>query len=215
MAARLLTPKQREQLAQLATRVSFNERAVVYKERTPATAVYICREGALRASRELPSGKRRVVAFMFKDDLFGLAQNGLFLNTVQALTRSVCYRIPREPLKELLQKDGELEFQFLCKVIHELRELQFRVIVLGRRSAAGRVAMFLTMLEKNLYGPTPTGVIPLHMTRSDIAGYLGLSLESVSRACKRLVDTGLIKFPNQRTVQVLDRKHLEQLSADV
>jgi CRP/FNR family transcriptional regulator len=86
---------------------------------------------------------------------------------------------------------------------------------MGHRSASGRVAMFLTMLEKHLPEQSPRHLLPLPMSRSDIAGYLGLSPEAVSRAAKDLVDSGIISFGKGREVCILDRKRLERLAADV
>lgn len=215
LPVRLLTPRQRQVLLSLSTRLTAAPRATICHEQALATAVFICSEGAAKSFRELPSGKRRVTAFLFPDDLFGLAERGRYLNSVQALTRTVYYRIPLEPLKAVLRSDAELQFHFLAKVVHELRAQQLRSIIMGRRSARGRVAMFLTMLEKNLAGHAKWSAIPLPMSRTDIAGYLGLSLEAVSRSGKQLVDEGIIAFGSGRTVRVLDRKRLERLAADV
>lgn len=216
VATRVLTPRQRQELESLSTLVTINARGTVYRAGTHATAVYICREGALKSFRELPSGKRRIMAFLFARDLFGLSERGRYVNTVQALTRTVCYRIPVEPLQAVLRKDAELEFQFLCKVIHELRAVQYHTVMVGRRSAAGRVAMFLTMLEKNLVGDAAKrATIPLPMSRSDMAEYLGLSLEAVSRACTQLQKDQLIAFDSARFVRVLDRARLDRLVSDL
>jgi CRP/FNR family transcriptional regulator, anaerobic regulatory protein len=215
LAAKLLTPRQRQQLASLSTKVTFAPRATVYHEHSLTTAVYICAEGSLKAFRELPSGRRRITAFLFADDLFGLAERGRYVNTVQSLTQSVCYRIPIEPLQAILRSDAELGFHFLCKMVHEMRALQLQSIVMGHRSARGRIAMFLTMLERNMRAHSMEGGMPLPMSRSDIAGYLGLSLEAVSRAGKQLVDAGVVDFSPDRVVRVVDRKKLEKLARDV
>ena len=216
VAGRVLTPRQRQELESLSTLVTINARGFVYRAQTHASSVYICREGALKSFRELPSGKRRVMAFLFGRDLFGLSERGRYVNSVQALTRSVCYKIPIEPLKAVLRKDAELEFQFLCKIVHELREVQYHAVVVGRRSAAGRVAMFLTMLERNLGGEAARRTtIPLPMSRSDIAESLGLSLEAVSRACTQLEKDGIIAFDSARFVRVVDRGRLDRLATDI
>jgi CRP-like cAMP-binding protein len=202
-------------LASLSTKVSFKPRAIVYHEHAQTSAVYICSEGSLKAFRELPSGRRRITAFLFAEDLFGLAERGRYVNTVQALTPTVCYRIPIEPLQVVLRSDAELGFHFLCKMVHELRALQLQSIVMGHRSARGRIAMFLTMLEQNMRTRSPEGGLPLPMSRSDIAGFLGLSLEAVSRAGKQLVDAGVVEFSPDRVVRVIDRRRLEKLARDV
>jgi len=212
---RLLTPRQRHELESLSTKVTYPPGGVVYREHAQTTSVFICAEGALKSYRDLPSGRRRVMSFLFRDDVFGLAEAGRYVNSVQALTKSVCYCIPREPLLAVLRRDGELEFHFLCKVIHEIRALQFRSLIMGRRSATGRLAMFLVMLERNIPDHAPHHLLPLPMSRSDIAGFLGLSLEAVSRAGRDLIDAGVVAFSKGREVRILDRKRLERLAADI
>lgn len=212
---RLLTPRQRQLLLSLSTRVTIEPRGIICREHAPTTEVFICKEGAAKAFRELRSGKRRVVAFLFAHDLFGLFEKGRYLNTIQALTRMTYYRLPLEPLKVVLKTDAELQFQFLCKVVHELRAQQLHAVVMGRRSARGRIAMFLTMIEHHLASPSSrrqTMLLP--MSRTDIADYLGLSLEAVIRAAKQLADEGVLAFPGSHRVRILDRQRLEQLAAD-
>ena len=213
IATQLLTPRQRQKLESLSTRITVPARATVYREHGAATVIYICGEGALRAYRDLPSGKRRVTSFLFAKDVFGLSQAGRFVNTVQAIAPSLCYRIPLEQLTVVLKSDAELQFQFLCKAVHEVRSLQYRTIILGRRSAPGRIAMFLVTLMHRLH--LEGSVIELPMSRSDIAGYLGLTLESVSRAGRKLIDAGIVAWVGPRAVRVLDQKKLQKLAEDV
>jgi CRP/FNR family transcriptional regulator, anaerobic regulatory protein len=215
LPVKLLTPRQRQDLTAISTRLNIPARGTVYREDAKANAVFICAEGALKAFRELPSGKRRVTAFLYADDVFGLSESGRYVNTVQALTPTVCFRVPLEGLTGLIRKDAELGLNFICKLVHELRSAQLRLIIMGRRSAKGRIAMFLLMLQRHLAGHSQREPLPLPMSRSDIAGYLGLSLETVSRAGKQLVNMGLIAFASRNSVRILDRPRLEQMARNV
>ena len=214
-SALLLTDRQRRELTSIATRLDLPARRIVYREQNTAEAVFICAEGALKSYRDLPNGKRRVMAFWFRDDIYGLAENGRYVNTVQAIMPSVCYRLPLSSLVAMLLQDAQLNFNFLMKVAHELRELQQRMILLGRRSARGRLATFLKMLKASPLDPVAPGTIPVPMSRTDIANYLGLSLESVSRATRELSDAGIVKFAGPHVARVLDQKKLDRLAADV
>jgi len=211
---RLLTPRQQRTLAALATRINAEPRQILYREGAPAGSIFICGDGALKAFRDLPSGKRRILAFMFADDAFGLAENGRYVNTVQALKKTTCYRIAIEALVPVLQQDAELQWHFLCKITHELRESQRRALAVGRRSATGRFAMFLKMLERRTQ-ESPKNSISLPMSRSEIADYLGLSLESVSRATAQLVREQVIEFRGAHEVRVIDRPKLEKLASNL
>jgi CRP-like cAMP-binding protein len=100
--------------------------------------------------------------------------------------------------------------QFLVKMTHELREAQRRQIILTRLGARARVAMFLRMLERRLGNNSSR--IELAMSRTDIARYLGLSSEAVSRAFGRLRREGIVAFPNLHVAQILDRRQFERLA---
>src|SRR5438093_8627501 len=81
----ILSESQQRQLAALATRVSLPARTILYREEAALDWIFISNEGVLKAFRELPSGKRRVAAFLFPGDVFGLAENGRYVNTVQTV----------------------------------------------------------------------------------------------------------------------------------
>ena len=210
--APLLAPRQQMQLATLASRLHLPARMVLYREASPAQWVFIVASGVLKAFRDLPSGKRRIVAFLFADDLFGLSEGNRYVNTLQTITPVNLFKIPAATLRDALRRDPELEFHFLCKLTHELRKSQRHTVLVSRRDAAGRLAMFLRMLEQ--HGPQRSGAtIEFPMTRSDAANYLGLSLETVSRACRTLERNQIVAFTDRYNVKVLDRARFEKLAA--
>lgn len=207
----LLSESQRQRLAAVASVVSVPARTIVYREEAELSWIFISNVGVLKAYRELPSGKRRVASFLFPGDVFGLAENGHYINTVQTITNATLYRIPNEALAAMLRRDADLQFQFLAKVTHALRQGQRHAILIARRDAAGRLAMFLSMLEKHASAESRTGWIQLPMSRTDVAEYLCLSLESVSRATSALTRRGLVVFQGGHAVRVVDRVSFEKL----
>ena len=209
---RLLTDRQRQDLASIATRLVLPRRTIVYRQQTPAGFVYICAEGAVKSFRDLPSGRRRILAFMFRGDLFGLSENGRYVNTTQTTVPTTCYRLPLTPLVAMLLNDPKLEFAFLCKVTHELRESQHRAIIVGRRSAKARIAMLLAMLEECPLTPETPGTIPIPMSRVDMADYLGLTAESISRATRELEKAGIVAFDKLHSARILDRRQFARLA---
>ncbi len=90
--APLLTESQRARLAAIATRVRFAPRTVIYREESPATSVFISAEGVVKAFKDMPSGRRLVTAFLYPADVFGLAENGLYIRTAQAITHAMLYQ---------------------------------------------------------------------------------------------------------------------------
>jgi CRP/FNR family transcriptional regulator len=208
-----LTPQQRESLAAIGLRIRLPPRMLIYREASAAHWVFAVVEGSVKTYRELPSGKRTVSAFLFKGDLFGLAEAGAYLNTAQAITGVTLYRLPLVDLTVLLKHDPDLQFQFLAKITHELRESQRRAILINRKDAAGRLAMFLLLMCAHSTGAvSPHGTVALPMSRSDIAGFLGLSLEAVSRAAGELERRGLVRFENRNLARIVDMRRLESLA---
>ena len=209
-----LNAKQRQEVIALATLVPFRPRAILYRENAAEAFIFVCADGVLKSYRDLPSGRRRVFTFRYPGDLFGLAEAGRYVNTVQAVTSGSVYRIPIEPLHAKLRQDGDLQFQVLTRVTQELREAQRQSIVLSRRSADGRIAMFLKQLQGYLAAQS-IDLIPLPMSRSDIAAFLGLTLESVSRGMAKLTRNGIVAPQGQRYLQIVSQKKLDALAADV
>ena len=207
----LLSETQRRELGAIATVVNFPARATVYREDEALLSIFISQIGVLKAFREMPSGKRRVASFLFPGDVFGLAENGRYVNTVQTITKATLYQIPSNALAEMLRRDPDLQFQFLSKITHELRQGQRHSIVIARKDAVGRFAMFLSMLEHNEPAGPHGGWIQLPMSRTDLAEYLGLSLESVSRATSALARRGIVAFQGGHAARVTDRARFEKL----
>ncbi|HZA35198.1 MAG TPA: Crp/Fnr family transcriptional regulator [Vicinamibacterales bacterium] len=212
----VLTSRQRDQLMLIATRLRLPARTIVYREGAAADSVFAVMEGVVKSYRDLPSGKRELSAFLFQRDLFGLSERGRYVNCTQAVTRVTLYRLSLSQLTLLLKRDGDLQFQFLAKVTHELREAQRRAVLINRRDAAGRLAMFIELMAARRDGSTCRELeVPLPMSRTDIADYLGLSRESVSRAARELLRRHLVHFENTHLVRIVDPTGLAKIAAAV
>jgi CRP/FNR family transcriptional regulator, anaerobic regulatory protein len=212
----LLTDRQRHQLAAIGMRVRLPARKLIYREGAPAQWIFAVDDGVIKSYKELSTGKRSVAAFMFPRDLFGLAEQGHYVNSLQAITAVTLYRFGVDELTSLLKADGEMQFAFLVKVTHELRVAQRRTILVNRRDAAGRLAMFVVFVRNHLgHGDSDEMRVPLPMSRTDIAGFVGLSLESVSRAAAELERRGLVEFEGRHWVRIVDSARLMRLAAAV
>ena len=116
-----LTERQRQRLASVSTVLQLKPRTIIYRDGDAADSVFINGDGVVISFKEMRSGKRRVAGFRFAGDVFGLAERGVYVNTARAITAVTVYRVPLDTLTTMLRQDAELEFQFLCKVVHELR----------------------------------------------------------------------------------------------
>ena len=210
-AVGLLSSRQRSQIARIATTQQFPPGKVVYREATNAHSVFIISSGIVKLYRDLPSGKRPVMAFLFADDVFGLAQSGHYVNSAQTITPVSLYCIRATALADALRHDADLACQFLCKVTHELAGCLRHTVMVRRRDALGRVTMFLRMLEDSHRSDDSKIEVPV--SRLDAANYLGLSLEAVSRALSQLERSGIIAFEGRRSVRVVDRTRFEKIAA--
>jgi CRP/FNR family transcriptional regulator len=212
---RLLSDRQRLQLAGIATRLRLPARSILYREDTVADWVFIVGQGIAKSFRDLPSGKRRIMAFLFPDDIFGLAEAGRYVNSAQSVTPLVVYRIRVDALTDTIKRDPELNYQVLSKITHELREAQLKSVIIGRRDAPGRLAMFLRMLERRTPGSRPACDIAVPMSRTDTAQYLGLTLEAVIRASHTLERNGIVAFPGAHVARVVNRARFDKLASAI
>ena len=211
----LLSNAQREELGRHAAVRTLAARTVVYRADAEAASVFIVGEGVVKSFRELPSGRRRIAAFLFPRDVFGLAKAGRYVNSVQTITPVRLYELDVDTLAGLFKADPNLELQFLCKAFHVIREAQHHNIIVGRRDAAGRLAMLLALLWRQ-NGRTPRqSDVPIPMTRSDIANYLGLSLETVVRATRRLERQGIVEFVGRHQARIVDHRRFEALASNL
>jgi CRP/FNR family transcriptional regulator, anaerobic regulatory protein len=207
LAAAAMTPAQREEIERIAAPVSFARGETIYREGDPLAHLYDLVAGMVATYRVSRDGERRITALLFAGDVFGLAEVGRYVNTAEAITEVRAYRLPFRELVAVLEADPKLETNFLTKTCDELRRAQRHAILLDRHGAAKRVALFLQLLRN--HGPAGKGtVIPLPMSRSVIADYTGLSIESVSRSLSRLRRDGVIRMPDPRTIEIADPARL-------
>lgn len=164
----LLSRTQRAQLMRHAVVHARAARSVIYSAGADAGSVFIIGEGVVKSFRDLPSGRRRIAAFLFARDIFGLAEAGRYVNTVQAITPVRLYEIELATLAGLFRDDSDLELQFLCKTVHVLREAQHHNIIVGRRDAVGRLAMFIAQLIRRSGYPRVPAVVNTGSTHASL-----------------------------------------------
>jgi CRP-like cAMP-binding protein len=201
-----LKPKDRDHLATIATEMRVPAGSVLCNAGQPATAVFSVASGTLASYKRRANGTRKIFAFLFAEDLFGLARSGRYVNSVKAITPSVIFRMPTDSLAALLQHDGAMQFRFLCKATQIVRDAQRQALMTAVRDPVERVALFLQMLE-DLQGEThPTdGPIAIPMARQDVADYLNLPGGSVRAAVDALEERGLVKRMPPDGIAIVDR----------
>jgi CRP-like cAMP-binding protein len=212
----LLNAAQRQELADIATLARFPRGALLQQEGEAISAIFNVVEGVVKTYRLTEDGKRHILAFMFRGDLVGLYENGRYLNSAEAVNEVTAYRLPVAALEKLWERDPALNMAFLSKACHDLRATQRHEIMLSRRDARQRLWMFIDMLlpqaeESNGGGENPRLTLP--MRRVEIADYLGLSAEAVSRGLHALVREGKLRLHGLHQLEVLDRGELAAAAA--
>lgn len=177
----------------------------IFGEGEPADFVYQVVSGAVRTYRLLSDGRRQIEEFHFAGDCFGLEAGIERRTTAEALTETVVKAVRRSSLTEKAQDDADMARRLWKLTARDLNRTQDHVLMLGRRSATERVAGFLIDLARRS-GATHEVDIP--MSRQDIADYLGLTIETVSRTFTQLQGSGYVAIPSCRHIQLSDRQSL-------
>jgi CRP-like cAMP-binding protein len=175
--------------------------------------------GTLLVSRIGNDGRRQVLSFLFRDNFVGLSATDTYFFSVQAVTPATVVCLPRQVLEKRLEQDSVAERAFLNMVFRVLENVLDLVYSLGQRTAVERLAVFLLylrhrhLLAENLPEESPElATIELPMSRQDIADFLGLKKETVSRSFTQLDERGLISRPDNYHAVIKDLVELRQLA---
>ncbi|MCJ8142819.1 helix-turn-helix domain-containing protein [Ancylobacter sp. A5.8] len=174
-------------------------------EGDPARRIMEVMDGAVMLTKLLPDGRRQVVELLGPGDVFGLACDEAYACSAETLTPSTINAHERSAL----ERDPALAARLLRRFEAQLCSMHAHALVLGRMSALERVAFFLTRLAPEGLG---SGTLHLSMTRQEIADFLGLTLETVSRAFSELKRRGLVALLRADEVRIQDRGSVRRLA---
>jgi CRP-like cAMP-binding protein len=175
----------------------------LYHQGDEARTVYRVAEGVLRLSRVTERGHQQVIAFGYPGDIVGLPVRGLRNTDCDALTLAVLTAIPARLPEGTGGEAAEAAF-IAAAALWEIGAMQEHLTTLGRTSARERVASFLVVLMRRVGCRDEGGLhVDLPMGRADIAGFLGLRTETVSRAFTDFRQSGLIALPSAQHVTIL------------
>lgn len=202
------------QLESLGALVAYPCGKTIVEAGDPAETVFKVMSGVVRTVRLLPDGRRHVASFLLPGDVFGYAADEEYPCAVEAVGSVSLLRIPRARFEALLESDAAARRRFLSMVCGELSAVQDQLLLLGRKTAVERIATFLlATADRRARDGEPARDVHLPMTRADIADYLGLTVETVSRVLSQLRHQGLIELPQATHVVFRDRDALEDICA--
>jgi CRP/FNR family nitrogen fixation transcriptional regulator len=187
----------------------FHRNAEIYGEGEPADYLYKVLSGTVRTSKVLADGRRQIGAFYLPGDIFGLESGEEHTFSAEAITESQVLVLKRSALVALAARDNDVAHQLWTLTSRELRRVQNHILLLIQ-TAQERVAGFLLeMADRVSIG----NAVELPMSRQDIADYLGLTIETVSRTLTHLENAAAIEVPTSRRIVLRNRFALSRLNA--
>lgn len=182
-------------LDDLADRLTLRPGEPLVRQGEAAVHLFNVTSGSVRVYRLLPDGRRQITGFLFAGDFLGLATGQTYDFSAEAIEASTVCRFRRAEYRALVRESPELEGALFDRVTHELAAAGEQMLLLGRKTAQERIASFLLDLPAHdPCRPGPKDHVRLPMTRAEIADYLGLTIETVSRVLTRLKTTGVIRL---------------------
>jgi len=182
----------------------FAEGQIFIHEGAAAENFHVLIQGSVKLYKLLPDGRRQIVSFKYRGSLLGLAASSSYTFSAEALSPVRICRISREKLRNILHECPQIEGQLFHLAVEELIRAQEQILLLGRKTAFERIASFLILHASS---PQPPRVRPprihLPMSRTDIADYLGMTNETVSRVLAKLKKRGAIAIPNVHEIVIL------------
>ena len=194
----------------VASEFSYHKDEEVYGEDEPAEYVYQVVSGSVRSYKLLSDGRRQIGAFYLPGDVFGLESGPTHRLTAEAVADTTVRLVKRRNLEQAAGITVQVAQSLWAMTAGELRHAEDHMLLLGRKNAMERVASFLLEMDRRLAG---TGMVALPMCRRDIGDYLGLTLETVSRALSQLHSDGVLGFSGARQIVLRNRQRLRNMDA--
>jgi CRP/FNR family transcriptional regulator, nitrogen fixation regulation protein len=195
-------------LERIGSRRSFTRDQEIYAEGSLSDCWYKVVSGTVRISKLLADGRRHIAEFCFGSDCFGLDDASERVFSAEAVDDVIVMRFPRRATDRLIDEHPQLARSLCTMTLRELAHAQTRMLLLGRMTAAERVASFLLEMSERR---DARRTVDLTMSRNDIADYLGLTIETVCRVLSAFKRAGAIGIPSPHRIELCDRDLLEEV----
>jgi CRP/FNR family transcriptional regulator, nitrogen fixation regulation protein len=194
----------------VATEFTYRKDEEIYGEDETAEYVYQVIRGAVRTYKLLSDGRRQIGAFHLSGDVFGLELGSSHRLAAEAIIDTTVRLVKRKSLEQAAAGDVQVARKLWTMTAGELQHAEDHMLLLGRKNAMERVANFLLEMDRRL---AVAGMMALPMCRRDIGDYLGLTLETVSRALSHLHSEGVLGFSGARQIVLRNRQRLRSMDA--
>jgi CRP/FNR family transcriptional regulator, nitrogen fixation regulation protein len=192
----------------IGTPMSFSRDAEIYGENEPADYVYLILSGTVRVYKILQDGRRQIEGFYHAGDVFGIEFGAEHASSAEAVSPVSVSVVRRTSVLSIAAQDRNVADKLWSLTGRELEHARGHAMLLVK-TAQERVASFLIGMANRLTG----NVVELPMSRQDIADYLGLTIETVSRTLTQFQQASAIELPSSRRMILRDREALLSLNA--
>jgi len=199
-----------EAFEQLGAPARFARNTEIYGQDEPAEHFYKVVSGAVRTHKLLSDGRRQIGAFYLPGDVFGLEAGEVHRFSAEAICESTVRIAGRAAITAMAGRNNDLARELWTATAEKLERAEEHMILLGRKTAEERVATFLIDMARRARSEA---IVELPMSRQDIADYLGLTIETVSRTLTQLESKDAIELPSSRRIALRNRLALQRLYA--
>jgi CRP-like cAMP-binding protein len=196
-----------QRIAFMGATMSYARDTEIFGENEPADYLYKVVKGTVRTYKVLNDGRRQIGGFYLPGDIFGLEFADEYTLSADTITDAKVLVVKRSALVALAERDAAIGRELRALTARELRRVQERILLLIK-SAQERVASFLLEMAERA---ATADAIELPMSRQDIADYLGLTIETVSRTLSALESAAAIEVPTSRRIVLRNRPALNQM----
>jgi CRP/FNR family transcriptional regulator len=208
-----LEPEELRRLADLTQTVRYESGHTLFGEGDAADALYNVTAGTVKLYKLLPDGRRQITGFLMTGDFLGLALNESYAYSAETVTDTSLCRFPRRKMEALLDEFPRMQRRLFSMASNELAAAQDQMLMLGRKSAREKICSFLLMLsQRAVRRGFKENPVTVPMSRADIADYLGLTTETVSRTFTQLKTERVITLLEGGKVRLNDMDALHDLA---
>ena len=200
--------------SEISTEKKYLNNQNIFLQQDLSVNLFNITEGNIKIYQLLNDGRVQIIGFLYPGDFFGSYKNGKYNYSADAIGNVRVCAFDQEKLDKYIEKNMTLAKELLHLTSHELTLAQDRISVLGKFSATERLAKFIfNISEQRKRIGWKNNPISLPMTRQDIADYLGLTLETVSREFSKLKTSNIIKILNSKQIFISDFEKLSNINA--
>jgi CRP/FNR family transcriptional regulator len=199
---------QLEQLKKQARRHMVEPGATLIDPAVPSDQFSVIVSGAVKLMKMLPDGRQQIIGLQYAPDFLGRPYLGDSDITAEPVSDTKLCSFSRATVERMIENTPSLQRRLYLQALSELEDARELLQTLGRRTARERVAAFLLFVSRHTAGSDPADgerrILNLLLTRGEIADFLGLTIETVSRQLHQLAATGVVQLEHNRSITILD-----------